>query len=355
MKRKTKKEFIKESKEVHGVKYDYSLVEYKGSKTKVKITCLIHGEFLQTPNNHLNGNGCPKCNGGVPYNMEDFIKKAKLLYNDKYDYSLVEYKNSQTKVKIICPNHGIFEQIPNSHLRNHGCPHCNGGIKLTLEQFINKSNKIHIGKYDYLLVDYKNAHIKIKIICKKHGMFKQTPYSHLNGNGCPKCIGRNKTTNEFIKESKEIHGDKYDYSLTEYIKHIKKIKIICTKHGIFEQTPHNHLSGFGCIKCNESKGELEIRKILENNNIKYISQKRFEKCKNINILPFDFYLPNLNLCIEYDGEQHYKPINYFGGKKEFKNIQIRDQIKNKYCKNNNIKLLRIKYNENILDKLNIII
>jgi len=131
-----------------------------------------------------------------------------------------------------------------------------------------------------------------------------------------------------------------------------KIKIICKKHGIFEQTPDNHINKkTGCPICNESKGEKEIRIILNNLNIKYIKQKTFNNCKNKRKLPFDFYLTDYNLCIEFDGIQHFKSIEYFGGEKVLKETQKRDLIKNNYCKENNIKLLRIKYNENILKKL----
>jgi len=161
--------------------------------------------------------------------------------------------------------------------------------------------------------------------------------------------------NTFIKKGKSAHDNKYDYSLVDYKKSHDFIDIICPKHGVFKQKAYSHLQGIGCPKCNESKGEKIIREILEKNNINIITQKTFNSCLYKRNLKFDFYLPNYNLCIEYDGIQHYKPNDFFGGNIEFEKTQKRDKIKNNYCKENNIKLIRIKYNENILDKLNVII
>jgi len=187
MKRLTTEQFIEKAKTIHGDTYDYSLVEYKNNYTKVKIICPIHDIFEQRPNSHLNGNGCPECSGTKKLNTEEFIEKAKAIHGDKYDYSLVEYKNNSTKVKIICPEHGVFEQIPSSHLKGSGCSKCSGTKKLTTEQFIEKAKAIHSDKYDYSLVKYKNNYTKVKIICPVHGTFKQRSGNHLYGQGCPEC------------------------------------------------------------------------------------------------------------------------------------------------------------------------
>ena len=130
------------------------------------------------------------------------------------------------------------------------------------------------------------------------------------------------------------------------------VKIICPEHGEFNQTPNKHLNGRGCPKCRYSKGEKKIYSILVKKDIKFETQKKFIDCKYKRFLKFDFYIPHINTCIEFDGEQHTRPINYWGGEKEFKKTQKRDQIKNEYCEKNNIKLYRIKYNENIEKILN---
>ena len=256
--------FIKRAKEVHGNKYDYGKVDYKNSQTKVTIICPTHGEFEQTPAIHLQGRGCPEC--GLDsrsklrrYSINSFIKKAKEIHGDKYNYSKVDYKSNRTKVTIICPDHGEFKQTPSNHLRNQGCPKCGSTLKLTIEEFIKKAKEIHGDKYNYSKVDYKSNRTKVTIICPDHGEFKQTPSSHLVGSGCPKCgiiNGSGKirnTTSNFIKRSKEIHGDKYDYSKVDYRNTGTKVTIICPTHGEFEQIPNNHLRGQGCPSCGGSK------------------------------------------------------------------------------------------------------
>jgi len=276
-----------------------------------------------------------------------FIEKSNIIHNYKYDYSLVEYNNNYTKVKIICPIHGVFEQSPKCHYLS-GCKKCSNLNKSNHKNFIKKSNKIHQNKYDYSLTNYVNQHTKVKIICPIHGVFEQIASNHTYmKHGCPKCHFDKvrQTDEEFIEKSKNIHGDKYDYSIIKYINAHTKIKIICKKHGIFEQSPSNHLSGQGCPICYESKGEKTITKLLNEINIKFIKQKKFQNCKNIRQLPFDFYLPEYNTCIEFDGEQHFRSIEKYGGENGLKNRQNNDKIKTNFCQNNNIKLLRIKFDE----------
>ena len=290
---------------------------------------------------------------------KSFIEKSKLIHNNKYDYSLVNYINSYSKVKIICQIHGEFEQTPKNHLRGCNCPKCSSYLKsgrnLNKESFIEKSNLKHSYKYDYSLVNYINSYSKIKIICPIHGIFEQKPFHHYNGHGCQKCSNDFKSFNDFLEKAHQIHDLKYDYSLVNYIDTHIKIKIICPIHGIFEQRPHHHYNGSGCPKCKNSKGETIISNFLKTQKIIFIPQKKFDDCKFKYPLPFDFYLPEQNICIEYDGEQHFKPMNIWGGYENFELIKIRDNIKTEYCKKNGIKLLRIKYNEIDLDilKMNI--
>lgn len=286
---------------------------------------------------------------------EEFVYKSKKIHGNTFDYSLLEYRGNQKKVKIICPVHGEFEIPACKHLQGRGCPYCSG-YKVSNNDFVERAKKIHGNKYDYSKVDYQHMHEKVIIICPMHGEFKQTPDRHLVG-GCDKCArekwGKNKTlTNEeFIDRSNSIHEFKYDYSLVKYKHGHEKIKIICPIHGEFEQLPINHLSGKGCLSCGESKGEREVRKWLKENCVKYISQKKFKKCRNILPLPFDFYLPDYNICIEYDGIQHFKPISKFGGDIGYKTRVYNDKIKTNYCKENGIKLIRIKYSDDVILKL----
>ena len=294
MKKKyTNSEIIEKFNKVHNNKYDYSKVEYINSQTKVCIICPEHGEFWQTPNHHLNGRGCPLCKGrkiseSKKCNSLIFSNEAKEIHNHKYDYSKVVYVNCNTKVCIICPEHGEFWQTPRCHLRGSGCPEC-GKIstqmshKMTTEEFIQKAREIHCDKYDYTKVTYKNNREKIIIICPIHGEFSQSPSKHLSGQGCPKCYGNiKKTTEDFIAEATNIHGNEYDYSKTNYNGINAKVEIICFKHGSFFQTPKNHLKGQGCPECAKlkiSKSETKpFKQIIKGAHI--IHKQKYNYCED---------------------------------------------------------------------------
>jgi len=230
--------------------------------------------------------------------------------------------------------------------------------KILIDDFINRSNLIHNFKYDYSKVYYVDNKTKVSIICKKHNIiFSQRPDSHLRGVGCSICgeekfkITQSKKLNKIIEDFNIFHNYNYDYSLMKYKNAHTKILITCKKCGnSFNQTPNTHLR-CGCPICKESKGEKNIEKYLLQNNIIFQRQKKFNDCMNKSRLLFDFYLSEYNMCIEYDGLQHFKPVKLFGGDNGLKIREINDEIKNKYCKENNIDLLRIKYDENILEKL----
>ncbi|MCK5867489.1 MAG: hypothetical protein KAG14_03745 [Mycoplasmataceae bacterium] len=218
-------------------------------------------------------------------------------------------------------------------------------LKLTLKEFIKKAKLKHGDKYDYFLVKYVNYTTFVEIICPVHGVFKQRPNNHLRS-GCPKCGGNKKhTTKTFIEKSKIIHGDKYDYSLVEYKTNKDRVEIICPVHGMFKQFASNHMRGASCPICKESIGEKKIALELKKHKICFKREHRFPDCKNIQTLPFDFYIPSSNICIEYDGVQHFKPISFFGGKIAFEKRKINDNIKTDYCEKNNLKLIRVPYTE----------
>lgn len=254
---KSKEQFIEDAIKVHGYRYDYSEIEYNGLKSKIKIRCEIHGYFFQYPGNHLKGYNCEKCGflvraKSTTLDSRKFIEMCKEIHGDIYDYSLVKYKKSKIKVKIICKYHDIFEQTPDLHLRGGNCPKCVGGVSYTKDDFIEKSKKIHGNKFDYSYVKYVNSNTKVTIMCKKHKKyFKQTPNNHYSSKlGCLQCQNiKIYDTKSFINEAKKVHGGMYDYSLVKYINQKIKVKIICDKHGEFCQLPRNHISGKGCKKC----------------------------------------------------------------------------------------------------------
>ena len=292
MKKLTTELFVEKAKEIHGDKYDYSKVVYIDSHTRVCIICPIHGEFWQTPNSHLNGAGCRKCQYvllGKNLLSRNFTSKAESIYNGKYDYSKVNYKGNKTKVCIICPIHGEFWQTPNHHLKGHGCKEC--GV-------IERAKK------------------------------------------------RASTTVDFIKNAIIVHGNLYDYSKVKYINSNTKISIICPKHGEFWQIPSSHLSGCGCPNCQNSKLENKTIQLLDDKNIEFINRHHFDWLKKQHL---DFYLPKYKIAIECQGEQHFTG---WGGKNDsLENIQRRDTRKKQLCEENGVKLYYINYNEDVETKL----
>lgn len=292
----------------------------------------------------------------INFLFNKFINKSNILHNNFYCYDKSIYINARTNIKIICPTHGEFNQLPYNHLMGKGCSKC--GIEKnrilnvkSKEDFIIESSNKHNNKYNYSNVEYINDSIKVEIICNNHGKFLQSPNKHLRGEGCKKCgkiksseTFKNKYSSIFLQKNIEIHNNKYDYSMVKYINSYTKIEIICKIHGSFFQIPYNHSIGNGCPKCNHSHGERKIESYLLNSDIKYECQKKFEDCININRLSFDFWVENKNLLIEFDGEQHTKPLGYQNGGIKKLNYTIKcDNIKNDYCFKNKINLLRISY------------
>jgi len=291
---------------------------------------------------------------------EWFVGLALSVHDGKYSYDKSNYINNKTPVVITCRVHGEFTQRPDNHLQGQGCPRCASSVrnkgknieKKSIE-FINKSTSIHEGFYQYDLVEYKNARTKVKIKCPLHGVFEQSPDNHSHGYGCPRC-GDRKTAQKqsltaeiFGKRANVIHGQFYNYSYVSYVNDYTRVQIDCPHHGIFEQTPRHHLNGNGCPKCKSSSvAEIRLMRILDDNNIAYVFQKTFDDCRNPSTgypLRFDFYLPSIHTVIEYDGAQHFRPVGHWGGEKSLRDTQYRDDVKTKYCANNGIELIRILY------------
>lgn len=285
--------------------------------------------------------------------QEEFIRRAKGIHGDKYDYSKVEYVNSETKVTLICPVHGEFLVRPSDHIHSKiGCVKCSGRYRNTKSEFIEKARKIYGDKYDYSNVEYVNSKTKVCIICheksvlgEEHGEFWQRPNDHLSGYSCPKC-GKNyvPTTEEWIMMAKWIHGSRYDYSKVNYIDAHKKVCIICPIHGEFWQTPSNHLNGCNCPDCNsdsKSKMEENIHEILRQHNIEHERQKTFEWLKHERNLFLDFYLPRYNIAIEVQGEQHFRPIKKFGGEQFYAKQRKRDDAKRTLCNEHGVRLFYV--------------
>ena len=355
----TTETFAIAANEVHKNKYDYSLVDYINCTTWVPIICPDHGVFEQTPASHLSGNGCNGCKIDTfvkrrRLNTSKFIMLAKKKHNNKYDYSRVNYVNCKTPIAIGCPDHGSFYQKPSGHLSGRGCSKCKNcqnseRCRFTNEKFLELARETHGDKYTYF-DDYVNMLTLIDIECTIHGIFSQIPAAHIRGTDCPDCRGaklsKTKTysNEEFLRRAHKRHGDTYEYP-EAYLRADQKLKIKCKKHGEFFQTGHNHLNGQGCPVCKSSRGEKAVKAWLDNLGIPYIRQFTFDIRRIRTSLRYDFYLPEANACIEYDGRQHTIAIDHFGGEEGLKETQRRDRQKDEDCKAVNIMLVRVSHQD----------
>lgn len=295
-------------------------------------------------------------------NTSIFIDKSNIKHKNYYKYDKTIYVSNKTFVTITCPQHGDFYQTPNNHLSGYGCSLCainRRSNKRKMSDFVDRSRSKFGDKFNYTDVNYINNSTNIKLTCVSHGEFLVLPSVHLSSNtGCSKCSSENTSkilkldTEDLLLRFNKIHGNRYDYSKVEYQSCNKKVEIICSKHGSFLQSSKQHLRGQGCPNCNISIGEFIISEYLKSRSIKYYTQHTFNDCKYKHRLRFDFYLPDINTIIEFDGIQHFEPVGIFGGNKSLKSQIDRDVIKNKYCLDNSINLIRVKYDDCIEKKLN---
>lgn len=437
--------FIERAIKVHGDLYDYSKTVYLGGRNKVEIVCREHGSFHQSVSNHLRGSGCRKCAiERSRYTLEEYLEKAREFHGDKYDYSNVKYKSLDDKIVIKCREHGEFEMRAINHIlkdgKAQGCRECRlrkRGEKQRsgrADSIVADFRKVHGDRYDYSKSDYRGLHVDMKITCRVHGVFMARPSNHLSGTNCPSCYSdrlkeegaNNRISNEeFITRAKQRHGELYDYSSTNFTGMHFPITVICREHGEFTQSKAlNHLnndlncpvclelemmeiqlsrrttfeeaqkmvyeihrdtieildyskyegteskipfkcnrhpkhgefhsslhsvsSGTGCPVCSMSRGERQILFYLNDRGIKSETQKYF---KETGKKRFDFYLPELNIVIEFNGRQHYESIKAWGGEKGLIRVQESDKIKKHFCIDKGIRFEVIRYDENLYDRL----
>ena len=345
--RKTHEKFIEEMKVINpNIEI---LGRYTSTHTKIQCKCRIDEAIWEpTPHNLLQGSGCPKCAKQYRRTHEEFIEEMKIKNpNIKI---LGEFKDVGTKIKCECLiDKNIWEPTPNGLLIGQGCPKCAGVYRRTHEEFIEEMKVINSNIE--ILGEYINNKTKIKCKCSKGHIWEATPNGLLSGSGCSKCAGLyNRTHEEFTKEMKLNNPD--IEILGEFINTKTRIKCRCLiDNYIWETMPQTLLKGHGCPKCKASKGEKTIEKYCKNNYLQYISQYKIDKCRNKRPLPFDFALFNKNklvALIEYQGKQHYEPVNFSGKGEEWANDNLKetkkkDKIKRDYCLSNNIPLIEIPY------------
>ena len=301
----------------------------------------------------------------IRWTQETILIKLKELHPN-LDFSKFIYKTVNDKSIVVCPTHGSREMKVMNLLRGASCKLCRPqSQKRSTDQVILKFKEVHGDRYVYPEFEYLNQYQNIVIICKEHGPFTQQIVHHSNGSGCEKCHDRTfnrKDLETHLLDIPEYQKERYEYLDIHYnyIGTDTYLEIKCKKRGhIFFQRNMVHKNGSGCIKCfnidNQSKGMSRITKFLKLYNINYIREKTFPDCKNPKSsykLRFDLFIEEFNCCIEFDGIQHFKSLDFFGGKVGLEETKYRDQIKNDYCKSNNLDLIRIKYNdENIENTL----
>ena len=293
-----------------------------------------------------------------PITTEEFIMSATTKHSNRYDYLNVHFTTWSNKVIITCREHGDFMQVARYHLMGYGCSKCSGLKKGTTDEFIHKAQKIHLDRFDYSLVDFKNINNKVEIICKRHGMFHQIPKNHLNGLGCSKCKGEQNskrsrsTTAEFIQKAQKRHGDLFDYSKSVYITTYRKVVVICRQHGDFLTSPHLHIIGTGCPKCNR-KSQHRLFELIQSTFPKEEVIWEFWD-KWLGKQRLDIFLPRLNVAVEYQGIQHYKPVSKYsrngdGGQAAFEQAVKLDQRKRLLCQKNDCALFELQYDHKKAD------
>ena len=304
---------------------------------------------------------------------KEFVKNAKKIHKGQYDYSETQYVYAKDKVTVICPKHGKWKTTYHSHVtKEHGCQKCSALKRApSIAEIIGKFRSVHGLKYDYSESEWNNSlksgwHSKVKIICKIHGSFLMAPAVHYYQKaGCQKCshiegsFKQSKPFERTIKDALKIHGNSYKYlrqfSVDRENSRGKRVylELLCKKHpdSSFIQRRSHHLSGSGCPICKESHGERAVSKVLDRLGVNYTREKSFPDLRDKSPLFLDFWLHDLRIIIEYDGEQHYIEKNRGYYKNKLTSIQRRDSIKNRWAKDKGLPLLRIKWNEDPMKKI----
>lgn len=358
----SQEDYINKCIQLYGDKYDLSETIYTGYSDKIKVICRIHGPFYISAIEFLRRHGCQKCVGNYQMSNEEYIEALKQVHGDRYDLSLVDFKGTKHRVIGICKDHGQFTLQADNFLKGGNCPQCARLIaidktKLSQEEVVQKFREIHGGRYGYRNFIYKGSMIKGQIDCEKHGPFLMSYTAHYSLKfGCPKCgiesasKAKEKTIEEkfhyFITKARKVHGDKNNYYIEDFTDSQDKTRITCKKHKKdYWQIASSHLRGNGCPICNESKGEKATAEILNKFNIVFTREYKIPgvKEKHNKEYEYDFHLTDYRILIEFHGIQHYEPRSFFNGKKEYERTIKRDFAKEVLAKAFNYKLIIIHY------------
>lgn len=327
MSRLTLESFLSRAREAHGDRYDYSQVVLVDSKTKIRIGCHTHGIFEQIPGSHMKGFGCKACAIDTTaekrrLTVDQFIARSREVHGGKYDYSRVDYQRSDLDVEIICPVHGAFTQTPNAHMSGNGCLRCGaakrGGDRRSAAAaaFIEKARAVHGDRYDYSPTVYRTATTNVEIVCREHGPFPQTPNNHLRGKGCGKC-GKaaladlfRKDGDVYLSEITAVHGDQFDYSLVSYRSAYSPVTLICVEHGPVTKAAREWLR-FGCFQCSV-KARAEKRRLSTDDFIR-LAQAKHDERYSYECTQYTGMAEKLTIKCRVHGEFHQTAATHLDG------------------------------------------
>ena len=351
--KKTDAEFKQEVFNLVGGEYTF-IDSYQGANNKIRVKHNKCGQIYEVqPSNFLIGERCPQC-------AVESIKKTDAEFKQEV-YSLVKgeyrvldpYQGAHIKLRVKHNKCGrIYKVRPYSFLNGRRCPYCSANAKKTDTQFKQEVKNLVGDEYTFL-DNYVDARTKLRVKHNKCGnTYEVTPSNFLQGCRCPYCNGNAKKANtQFKQEVFNLVGNEYIF-LDEYVANKIKLRVKHTKcNNIYDVTPSDFLMGYRCPYCNSPKGEVTINKIIKSLGINYEAQKVFEDLKDKSYLSYDFYIPDQNILIEYQGLQHYEPVDYFGGEDKFKLQQKHDKLKADYAKDHNYKLITVPYTEDTFSKI----
>ena len=305
---------------------------------------------------------------------ETYMRRIAEVHGERYDHSLVQYQRMHDPITVVCRNHGPFTPSAVNHLMGRGCPKCGGEsaatvrtpkLVLSADEVLSRFRVAHGDRYDYLTMEYEHSNRHVRIVCKDHGAFLQAPRNHWLGKGCPDC-GREATaaqqvltTTEIVRRFRLLHGDRYDYSQTKYHRFAQPVEIICREHGVFRQKPQAHLEGKGCPQCSQSSGEARAAAWLRSRNIDFEvefpvripvpgGQTRWGR--------FDLFLPDFDVFVEIDGPHHFAPVRYAGMSGEdalrvHEATLRRDKIKDGWAASCGFAVIRVRWDSDIEESL----
>lgn len=354
-KRLTDKEFVQRANAIHGTgKYGYDQVVYVKAQVKIKIVCATHGVFEQTPSSHLMGNGCGRCAGKYKKTHDEYMSQVRNIHGEAV-LVLEEYKGDKAPIRHQCGGcQREWLTAPSTILQNHGCRPCKmkeNGVRNTKthQEYFDQIQCLHEGRI-IVFQEYEGDDVPIEHVCTVCGStWNAWPTNIIQGHGCWECGQRRsheaqtKSNDTYATQLAEIVEG--DFAPTEtYAGARTPIDHRCSFcDNVWKISPDNALRGRGCPRCNESQGEKAVRRFLDDNQIEYTRQKTFSGCRREGLLRFDFYLPEKQICIEYDGEQHFRPCEIYGGQEKFETRMECEEIKDSYCIANAISLFRIPY------------